>query len=187
MTQHQKNRKFRWMKIKYALVCLTGKRHVRYLRKQNLFGMLGENVLFQPIKLPNSPQRIKIHNNVKVAADVTFYEHDVINSLFAKMDGKPYSDKGTCIEIYDNVFIGGRSVIVGNVSIGPNAIVSAGSVVTQDVPPGTIVAGNPARVIGSFEELHQRRMQQFCEKPDETNEECWNHFYEHHGVNEQNT
>lgn len=43
--------------------------------------------------------------------------------------------------------IGSGSTILGNVTIGENAIVGAGSVVTKDVPPDTIVAGNPARIM----------------------------------------
>jgi acetyltransferase-like isoleucine patch superfamily enzyme len=43
--------------------------------------------------------------------------------------------------------IGSGSTILANVTIGENAIVGAGSVVTRDVPPDTIVAGNPARVL----------------------------------------
>lgn len=42
------------------------------------------------------------------------------------------------------------------VKIGPNAIVAAGSVVVKDVPEGTVVGGNPARVIGSFGTLKKR-------------------------------
>lgn len=133
---------------------------VPYLKRHDVFGYLGENVLFQPTKLPNEPKLIKIHNNVKIAADVTFYEHDVINGIFSELDGVPYRTHGTCIEIYDNEFIGGRSVIIGNVSIGPNAIVQAGSVITRDVLPGTIVGGNPAVVIGDFETLHEKRRNQ---------------------------
>lgn len=45
-----------------------------------------------------------------------------------------------------------------NVKIGPNAIVAAGSVVVKDVAPGTIVGGNPAKVIGKFDDLMERRM-----------------------------
>jgi serine acetyltransferase len=44
-----------------------------------------------------------------------------------------------------------------NVKIGPNAIVAAGSVVTRDVPEGTIVGGNPAKVIGSSDDLLEKR------------------------------
>lgn len=147
-----------------------------------MFGYLGENVLFQPTKLPNEPKLIKIHNNVKVASDVTFYTHDVINSMFAKLDGIDYRTHGTCIEIHDNVFIGGHSIIIGNVSIGPNAIVAAGSVVTKDVKPGTIVGGNPAKTIGDFQELKMKRHNEDGMKhgidPNLREEELWRLFYE---------
>ena len=46
--------------------------------------------------------------------------------------------------------IGSGSTILSNVTIGENAIVGAGSVVTRDVPPNVIVAGNPARVLRSI-------------------------------------
>ena len=46
--------------------------------------------------------------------------------------------------------IGSNSTILSNVTIGENAIVGAGSVVTKDVPPNTIVAGNPARIVRQF-------------------------------------
>lgn len=51
------------------------------------------------------------------------------------------------IEIGKNVWIGGSSVILPGVTIGDNAVIGAGSVVTHDVAPNTIVAGNPARVV----------------------------------------
>ncbi len=47
--------------------------------------------------------------------------------------------------------IGSGSTILSNVTIGEQAIVGAGSVVTRDVPPRTIVAGNPARVLRSID------------------------------------
>lgn len=48
--------------------------------------------------------------------------------------------------------IGSGSTILCNVTIGEKAIVGSGSVVTKDVPPGTIVAGNPARVVRRIDE-----------------------------------
>jgi acetyltransferase-like isoleucine patch superfamily enzyme len=49
--------------------------------------------------------------------------------------------------------IGSGATILSNVTIGEHAIIGAGSVVTRDVPPGAIVAGNPARVIRSVPDL----------------------------------
>lgn len=65
------------------------------------------------------------------------------------------------IELLDNVFIGANSTIMYNVKIGPNAIVAAGSVVTRDVPEGTIVGGNPAKVIGYVDKLAKKRVENF--------------------------
>jgi len=51
------------------------------------------------------------------------------------------------VSIRDNVWVGTGAVVLPGVTIGDGAVVGAGSVVTRDVPPGTVVAGNPARVI----------------------------------------
>jgi acetyltransferase-like isoleucine patch superfamily enzyme len=52
--------------------------------------------------------------------------------------------------------IGSNCTILSNVTIGENAIIGAGSVVTKDVPPNTIVAGNPARIFRTIESLSHR-------------------------------
>lgn len=54
------------------------------------------------------------------------------------------------IVIERNVWIAAGAMIIGGVTIGENAVVAAGSVVTRDVPPNTLVGGNPARVIRSI-------------------------------------
>ena len=171
------------MKICYRLVCMLGFDHAKYLRKKSLFGLFGQNVLYQTHFLPNNPKRVKIHNNVKIAANVVFYEHDVINAVFECMEPSvKMHGHGTCIEICDNVFIGGSSIIIGNVCIGPNAIVAGGSVVIKDVPPGSIVGGNPARVIGNFYDLLKKRQLEDALKEDyDSNkivDEDWARYYE---------
>lgn len=55
------------------------------------------------------------------------------------------------------MYLLGGSVIIGPVKIGPNAIIAAGSVVVKDVEEGCIVGGNPARVIGRFDALKEKR------------------------------
>lgn len=54
------------------------------------------------------------------------------------------------IAIERNVWIGAGAIIIGGVRVGENSVVAAGSVVTRDVPPNTLVGGNPARVIRSI-------------------------------------
>jgi len=55
--------------------------------------------------------------------------------------------KSRPIIIGDDVFIGARCIVTKGVTIGNGSVIGAGSVVTHDVPPNTIVAGNPARII----------------------------------------
>lgn len=175
----------RWMKLKYLFVCLfklSGKNDRNaWLRKNNIFGLFGEGSNYQPHSLPNNPKLIKIHNNVRVAEGVTFYEHDGINHVFARMGGTvdtKWSSHQSCIEIFDNCFIGGKSILIGNLRIGPNAIVAGGSVVTKDVLPGEIVAGNPAKVVGNFFDLMERRKRQDYNQPELSLEERNNRLWE---------
>ena len=58
------------------------------------------------------------------------------------------------IRIGDNVWLGNRVLIVGDVTIGEGAIVAAGAVVCKDVPPCAIVGGNPAKVIKYRDQVH---------------------------------
>jgi acetyltransferase-like isoleucine patch superfamily enzyme len=54
------------------------------------------------------------------------------------------------IVIERNVWIAAAATIIGGVTVGENSVVAAGAVVTKDVPPNTLVGGNPARVIRSI-------------------------------------
>jgi len=67
---------------------------------------------------------------------------------------KPIKDQGvsgTKVIIEDDVWIGGNCVIIQGIEIGKHSLVAAGSVVTKDVEPYTIVAGNPARPIKKYD------------------------------------
>lgn len=86
--------------------------------------------------------------------DDVFIGHNVafINDTFPRAttgDGKLQTEADWKVEptlVKKGASIGSGSTILANVTIGENAIVGAGSVVTKDVPADTIVAGNPARV-----------------------------------------
>lgn len=144
-------------KIRMYLISNADKR-TKILVKKNIFKSIGENFFFQPRIIPDEPKLISFGNNVTVASGVTFVTHDVIDKVLNKMDYN-FNFHYNCapIEIGNNVFIGCNVTILPNVKIGNNIIIAAGSVVTKDIPNNTIVGGNPAKVIGSFDEYVNQR------------------------------
>ena len=137
-----KKAKFEFLERLYFYMIPTAQKRVKWLKKKNKLAMLGEHVHWQPRKYPADAKKLKIHDNVAIAADVEFTMHDVIHWIFDGMAGKrEYTEYIGCIEVHENVFIGAGSRILPNVSIGPNAIIAAGSLVNKDVPAGVIVGG----------------------------------------------
>lgn len=86
---------------------------------------------------------IRIGNNCLIGPDVGLYTagHRL------EPEGRILDGYGSPITIGDDVWIGGHSTILPGVSIGAGAVIAAGSVVTKDVAPRTLVAGNPAKFI----------------------------------------
>ena len=168
-------------KLRFACI-VRWREKEKWLKRHDVFYSCGNNILFQPRKLPNDPKLIKLHNNIAVAAEVCFENHDVIHYVIGNISPKSEIKSHIgCIEIMDNVFIGAKAMIMPNVKIGPNVIVAAGSIVTKDVPPGTVVAGVPARIIGSFDDIVSRRIKESCEidiwERDKRIETEWLKFY----------
>lgn len=93
---------------------------------------------------------VTIEDNVFVGHGVTF-----INDSYPRAttsEGALQTESDWAVEktvVKRGVSIGSGSTILSNLVIGENAIVGAGSVVTHDVPPNTIVAGNPAKILRS--------------------------------------
>ena len=143
------------------LFCQTVEQKGQLLRKANVFGHFGENCFWQPLKLPSSPECVFLGNNVVVATDVYFCTHDLIHYVFdrdktlRRMPDAQLSFGNIVVD--DNVFIGAGATILYGVHIGDHSIVAAGAVVTHDVPPGSIVGGVPAKVIGSYYDCAEKR------------------------------
>ena len=136
---------------------LDAYKRTKYLIKNKIFKEVGENFFFQPRKIPSDPELIKFHNNVVVTSGVVFMTHDITNVMLNNLNDGYYKYNSGCIEVMNNVFIGSNSIIFPNVKIGNNVIIGAGSIVTKDVPDNSVVAGNPAKVIKSFDEYIEKR------------------------------
>ena len=91
---------------------------------------------------------VTIEDNVFVGHSVTFINDTYPRATSESGNLQTEDDwKVEPILVKHGASIGSSATILANVTIGENAIIGAGSVVTRDVPPKTIVAGNPARVI----------------------------------------
>ena len=91
---------------------------------------------------------ITIGDDVQVAPCVQLYTATHPLAAAVRRAGPEYA---LPITIGDRVWIGGGSIVLPGVTIGAESVVGAGSVVTRDVPPGVLAAGNPCRVLRSIE------------------------------------
>lgn len=89
---------------------------------------------------------IEVGNDVLIGSGCLITDSDA-HALSYKDRGNGALVQTKPIQIEDGVFIGARSIILKGVTIGRGSVIGAGSVVSRDVPPGVIAAGNPANVI----------------------------------------
>ena len=107
---------------------------------------IGNNVGFAQNCFIQVRGPVRIGNNVIFGPGVSiFSENHVSSDLNKFINEQGTTRKGVTIE--DGVWIGTRAIVLDGVTVGKNSIVAAGSIVTKDVPPNTIVGGIPARVI----------------------------------------
>ena len=113
---------------------------------------IGDNVTIG--SLAHIDYNVKIGNNVKIEglvyiAPLSLIGNDVFIGPNAVLTNDPYppSKRLVGVIVEDMAAIGAGSVIRAGVRIGKGSVVGMGSVVIRDVPPGTVVAGNPAKPI----------------------------------------
>jgi len=134
---------------------------IAYLR--HLGTRIGRNCHIQnPVNnFGTEPWLIEIGNRVTLARGVVILTHDGANRLFRNTiaGSSPWGNRFGTVRIGDNCFIGANAVIMPGVNIGADSIVGVGSVVNKDVPPGTVVAGVPAKPICTLSDYIARYQQ----------------------------
>lgn len=107
---------------------------------------------------------ITIGNNC-VLTGCTILGHDAsTNRKLGLRPGEWSMQEPVIIE--DDCFVGIGSIILMGVTIGKGCIVGAGAVITKDVPPNSVVGGNPAKIICTVDELVEKRRQLALIHPD---------------------
>ena len=110
----------------------------------------------------SEPYLVTIGDNTTVSFDVAFVTHDAATRVLRNLPGR---NKETVIygpiKIGKNCFIGCRSVILPNVTIGDNVIIGAGSIVNRDIPSNTVAAGVPCKALCTLEEYEKKHKDEF--------------------------
>ena len=131
---------------------------------RELFASVGKNVTIEPTFRCDYGRNIHIGDNffanfdciildvctVTIGSDVLFGPRVCLYTAAHPLDAEVRRsglESGQPIHIGDTVWIGGNAVINPGVSIGARSIIGSGSVVTKDIPPDVVAAGNPCRVI----------------------------------------
>ena len=149
------------------MILIKALRRIAMLLRRFSFKKCGVNVVFDPVSsyisyknvevgdevyvgplafISSTHSTIKIGNNVMLGPSVHMYGGNHIYNIVGTPMNKVKKDKrrvDSDIVIEDEVWIGGNTTILSGVVIGRGSIIGAGSVVTTDVPPYTISAGNP--------------------------------------------
>jgi acetyltransferase-like isoleucine patch superfamily enzyme len=125
------------------------------IRPTNLYGgepgeglKIGNNSSIGPYAYIGCSGYIEIGDNVMMSPRVSIYSE---NHNFNET-GLPMIEQGVTrsfVKIEDDCWIASNSIILAGVTVGRGSIVAAGSVVTKDVPPFSVVGGNPAKIIKS--------------------------------------
>lgn len=149
-----------WYRVRHTIgmyLCSTAIKRAAYLKKHDIFYHIGDNCMTMFRKIPLYPKLISIGDNVWIASQVSFVPHDVIHRMLNnKLKTDEFQENLGCIDIKDNVFIGSNSTILPNVSIGPDTIVAAGTLVNKNLREG-VYAGVPAKYVCSLDKFIEKR------------------------------
>jgi len=127
---------------KQLILKVSDERRNNYLRKQGV--KIGQNCKVNTVSFSTEPYLVEIGDHARITSGTIFITHDgAVNMFPGEIDGGIFGK----IKIGNNVFIGNNSIILLNTTIGNNCIVGAGSVVRGEFPDGSLIMGNPAKIV----------------------------------------
>ena len=146
--------------IQFKMVSIrNGWKKAEFLKKKNIFHHIGEHSFYQSTYLPAEPFLVSI--------GVRLITHSAAHVIFDKEDNtNEYICRHGKVEIGNNVYIGADVIINMGITIGNNVIIAAGAIVTHDIPDNSVVAGVPAKIIGTYSDT-KKKHKEYSEKYNE--------------------
>lgn len=136
--------------------------YIAFLKRKGV--KIGTNVrIFQPKTVTidhTRPSLLEIGSNVVITHGASILTHGYDWFVLQNLYHETIGSSGRVV-IGDNVFLAFNCTILKGVTIGNNSIVAAGSVVTKDMPPNSVIGGVPAKVICTIEEYYHKRQGEY--------------------------
>ena len=141
----------------------NSKLYVTYLRKKGV--SVGEGTtFFGHVSIDvTRPSLVEIGRNCMFTDNVSLLTHGFDWSVLREKYGEILCSSGKVV-VEDNVFVGTKTIILKGVKIGRDSIIGAGSVITHDIPAGSVAAGNPCNVIMTIDQYYQNRKKKYVDE-----------------------
>ena len=144
---------------------MNSDKYIRYLRTLGV--MVGKGTFFQSPETAcvdvTRPLLVEIGDNCTFLENFTLLTHDNVTRTLVNIYHEFLASSGA-VKIGNNVYFTRNCTVLKGVTIGDNCIIGFGSVVMNDIPANSVVAGTPARVICHIDEYYTKRLRESLEE-----------------------